>query len=244
MTEIWAHRGACAHAPENTMAAFALAIEHGADAVELDVHLDADGRLVVRHDEWVSMPDGSRPLLRDLDAEAIAGIDVGDERSGRAGIPLLGEVIEMLRPTGLRLNVEVKNGPVIAPGIEEAVATATMRSGMAERIVVSSFNHFSLVAIRAMAPGVDIAPLYSEGLVDPWRYVQHLGVDAVHPFVANLFAPGVADGFRDAGIRVRPWTVNDPAMIAHLVDAGVDAIITDEPAAAVAVRDARLAAAR
>lgn len=229
MTSIWAHRGSRLRAPENTMRAFELAVEEGADGIELDVHLTADGRLVVRHDADLAMPDDTRALIRNL--------TLADIRRAQPDAPELHEVFDLLAPTRLVLNVEVKNGPVLYPGIEAAVVAAHHASGMADRLVYSSFNHHTLVALRSLDASIAIAPLYEEALVDPWLYARHIGADAAHPYVPTLGLPGQIEGFREAGVMVRPWTVNDPADWRALVLAGIDAIITDDPAGAVAVRD-------
>ncbi len=219
------------------MAAFLLAVADGADGIELDVHLTADGRLVVRHDPTVTLPDGSTALIRDLTLRDLDGVDVGDDASGALRIPELREVFDLLTPTAMTLNVEVKNRPVLYGGIEDALVAAHRASGMGERLAYSSFNHVTLVALRERDPSLSIAPLYEEALVDPWVYARHIGADAMHPYYATLGLPGMIEGFKEAGIAVRAWTVNDPAEWRALVRAGIDAIITDDPAAAIAVRN-------
>lgn len=236
MTAIWAHRGSRLRAPENTIPAFDLAVAEGADGIELDVHLTADGHLVVRHDPDVTFPSGETALIRDLTLHQLAGVDVGSDASGAARIPQLAEVFELLAPTGLVLNVEVKNGPVLYPGIEDAVIAAHRASGMPDRLVYSSFNHLTLVALREREPGLSIAPLYEEALVDPWDYARHMGADAVHPYFPSLGLAGMIEGFRGAGVAVRAWTVNAEADMRALIGARIDAIITDDPAAALAIR--------
>ena len=219
------------------MPAFELAVAEGADGIELDVHVTSDGHLVVRHDPDVTRPDGSAALIRDLTLHQLAGVDFGNDPSGTARIPALTEVFDLLAPTSLVLNVEVKNGPVLYPGIEDAVIAAHRASGMADRLVYSSFNHLTLVALREREPSVSIAPLYEEALVDPWDYARHMGADAAHPHYLTLGLPGMIEGFRDAGIAVRAWTVNVDADMRALIGSGIDTIITDDPAAAIAVRD-------
>ncbi|NYI41833.1 glycerophosphodiester phosphodiesterase family protein [Demequina lutea] len=236
MTAIWAHRGSRLRAPENTMPAFELAVAEGADGIELDVHLTADGRLVVCHDPTVTLLDGSTALIRDLTFDAVRGVDLGNETSGAVGIPELHDVFELLAPTSLVLNIEVKNGPILYAGIEEAVIAAHRASGMAERIVYSSFNHLTLVALREREPSAAIAPLYEEALVDPWAYVLHMGANAAHPYYPTLGLPGMIEGFAAAGVAVRAWTVNDEADMRALIGAGIDAIVTDDPTAALKVR--------
>lgn len=229
MTSIWAHRGSRLRAPENTMEAFELAVQEGADGIELDVHLTADRRVAVRHDPDVLMPDGTSALIRDLTLAQL--------RLAEQAVPELSDVFDLLAPTSLALNIEAKNGPVLYQGIEEALIACHRASGMSERLVYSSFNHVTLVALRALDPSVAIAPLYEEALVDPWIYARHIGADAVHPYFPTLGLPGMIDGLRDAGVAVRAWTVNDPADWRALTLAGIEVLITDDPAGAIAVRD-------
>jgi glycerophosphoryl diester phosphodiesterase len=229
-------------APENTMQAFELAVAEGVDGIELDVHLTADGYLVVRHDPTIALPGGATAFIKDLTLHQLRGVDVGgrhgrDLASGAVRIPELREVFDLLAPTRLVLNIEVKNGPVLYPGIEDALIAAHSASGMADRLVYSSFNHHTLVALREREPSVSIAPLYEEALVDPWIYARRIGADAAHPHFATLALPGTIEGFWDAGVAVRAWTVNDPTVWRALVHAGIDAIITDDPVAAVSVRN-------
>ncbi|WNM23410.1 glycerophosphodiester phosphodiesterase family protein [Demequina capsici] len=245
MTEIWAHRGARLVAPENTLAAFAAAAEVGADGVELDVHLTADGRLTVRHDPLLTLPDGSVVPLAQLTRAEVAQADVGDAGSGVHRVPHLSEVLELLSPTSMRVNVEIKVGTK-APyrGIGEAVASAVRGARWADRVVVSSFDHVGLLEVREHAPGLELAPLYADGLARPWDYAAMLGVKAMHPFAPTLQRPGTVESFRAAGIAVRPWTVIDPAEMRAFMQAEVDAVIVDDPATAIAVRDVVAAGAK
>lgn len=236
VTNIWAHRGSRLHAPENTMLAFELALAAGADGIELDVHLTADGHVVCRHDETVAVPGGGDSLIRDLTLEQVGMADVGTELSGPLPVPMLAEVFELMAPSRATLNIDIKNGPVLYKGIEDALIAAHRTSGMAERIVYSSFNHLTLVALHDREPGVSIAPLYEEALVDPWVYARHMGAEAAHPQYGTLSLPGVIDGFAAAGVAVRAWTVNEEAAMRALINAGIDTIITDDPDAALALR--------
>ena len=236
MTKIWAHRGSRLRAPENTIPAYELALASGADGIELDVHLTADGYLVCRHDETVVLPNGARTLIRDLTLKQLRTADVGTEASGPLPVPTLAEVFALVEPTGAVLNIDIKNGPVLYQGIEDALIAAHRAFGMAERVVYSSFNHLTLVALRERETDVSIAPLYEEALVDPWAYALHMGADAVHPQYRTLALPGMIEGFAAASVAVRAWTVNDEADTRALIGAGIDAIITDDPDAALLVR--------
>ncbi|WP_084127180.1 glycerophosphodiester phosphodiesterase family protein [Demequina sp. NBRC 110054] len=237
MTQIWAHRGARLAAPENTLAAFAEAAAAGADGVELDVHLTADDRLVVRHDPDLRLPDGSLVPLAALTRAEVDLADVGDGISGAHRVPHLWEVLDLLEPTGLAVNIEIKVGRA-APyrGIAEGVAETVRAAGMRDRVIVSSFDHVGLLEMRDHDDALPLAPLYEVGLARPWDYARMLGVSALHPQIATLQRPGTVESFRAAGIAIRPWTVNEPAHLSAMLLAGVDAVIVDDPAAAVAIR--------
>src|SRR5690606_20002442 len=154
---IIAHRGASDQAPETTMAAFRRALDIGADGIELDVHMSADGRLVVIHDETVDRTSNGKGLVKDKTLAELKELDFGSWFSeGFRGekIPELEDVLELLSDRDVLLNIEIKNGPVFYPGIETAVADALQKYGMTDRTIISSFNHYTLVEIRRYDPGI------------------------------------------------------------------------------------------
>jgi glycerophosphoryl diester phosphodiesterase len=237
-TQIWAHRGASAYAPENTLEAFALAVEMKADGIELDVHMTADRCLAVCHDGNIDRTsDGSG---------RIAEMTLADMRrfSFAAGfrdkyenviIPTLGDVYKLIRPTGLVINVELK-----ASGDEflRLVHECGIEYEMQGRIIYSSFNHFNLTAMQKLDPDAFVAPLYGDGIVLPWKYAESFGAKALHPHFASVYA--LEDYVKNShalGIRVHPWTVDGEDDIRRLLGLGVDAIITNRPDVARRLRD-------
>lgn len=228
---VYAHRGASGTRPENTMAAFREAVALGADGIETDVHLSRDGRLVLCHDETLDRTTDGRGLVAAHDWRALETLDAGSwfgpEYAGER-LPLLEELLAYLAPLDLRLNIELKSGVVIYPGLEAAVVELVRRYGMAGRVIVSSFNHFSLVEIKRTAPEIATAILYMEGLVDPWLYARHVGADALHPFFYGV-RPELVAGAHAAGLRINPWPVNEAEHIKAMIQAGVDGIISDYP---------------
>jgi glycerophosphoryl diester phosphodiesterase len=100
---------------------------------------------------------------------------------------------------------------------------------MQDRLIYSSFNHYSLLLAREADPSVKIGLLYNEAIIDPFIYARHVKADAVHPYYPTLAAPGVIEGCKKYGIKIHPWTVNDQKAMRRLIGAGVDAIITDTP---------------
>jgi glycerophosphoryl diester phosphodiesterase len=228
---IIAHRGASVQAPENTMPAFRRAIELGADGIELDVHMSADGYLAVIHDETLDRTSNGKGLVKDRTLAELKSLDFGSWFSGDfkgEKIPELEEVLQLLSGWDGLLDIEIKNGPVFYPGIEKAVADALKKFKRVERTVISSFNHYSLVEIRRYAPDIKTAPLYMAGLYKPWEYARSLGASAIHPFFHNV-VPDIVEGCKQNGIIIRPFTVNEPGYIKAVATAGVDGIITDVP---------------
>lgn len=238
-TLIFAHRGASAHAPENTMEAFRLAWDVGADGLEIDVQKSADGQLVVTHDENLARLTGvdaevaSTPYseLRALNAAAFR------KDGSTAYIPLLEEVLELVKSSGLYLNIELKNTVVLYPELEEDTLAMVRDFGLEERIIFSSFNHYSIVKLKALGTTAELALLYTEGLYEPWNYAKGCGIAGLHPYYANLVIPDYVAESHALGIAVRPWTVNSPDRLRQLLTLEPDALITDDPALALALRD-------
>lgn len=230
MTSIWAHRGASAYAPENTLPAFALAIEQRADGVELDLQRTADGELVVIHDETVDRTTTGSGKVVDLTLEQLRSFDASCGMSAFAGtqIPTLREVFELLGPCGLMINVELKNSIEFYPGMEAELEALVAEAGMADQVIYSSFNHYSLRTLREAGTTVPLGILYSDGVVDPWVYAEYLGVQAIHPPWEVLVAPGVVEECHARNILVHPWTI-EPGQARRLADLGVDALITNFP---------------
>lgn len=239
MTLIWAHRGARADAPENTLPAFELAVEQGADGVEFDVQLTADGTVVVLHDETVDRTTNGRGPVAGMRLDDLRTLDASGGRAGFAGarVPTLAETLDLLVPTGLRLNIELKNSEEAYPGLEEQVLAAVADRGIAERVVLSSFNHYSLRKLQKLDAPVELAMLYTDPLYKPWRYAARLGVAALHPPVRYLISPGYVRRAHAVGLAVRPWVVNSTRGLARMFAWGVDGVFTDVPGVAVRIRD-------
>lgn len=232
MTKIYAHRGASAVAPENTMAAFKKAIEMGADGVELDVHLSKDGELIVAHDETLERVSNGTGRIVDYTLEELRAFNFAMgkwEGFEPQQVPTLREVYALLKPTGMGINVEIKSGIILYEGIEQKLLELAREMGMEDRVLYSSFNHYSLKLLQALDPSVKIGLLYGEALYEPWQYAGYVKADAIHPYYFTLQAPGVVEKCHENGIMVNPWTVDDPKHIAWMFSLGVDILITDKP---------------
>ena len=231
--EVWAHRGASGYAPENTLEAFALAIEQGADGVELDVHLSGDGEVVVIHDETVDRTSDGSGRVADLPLAALKALNFHKPKPRYAPlcrIPTLEEALQLLAPTGLCLNIELKNDAEPYPGLEEKCVERVARARMEGRVWFSSFNHQSLARIKAIDGSLRCGALCGRGFRDPLAHAQALGIEALHlhhgalrgtkSFVAACHADG---------LRIHAWTINAVRTLRAMARDGVDAVITNYP---------------
>lgn len=227
----FAHRGASAYCPENTMAAYSKALELGATGIETDVQRTKDGRLVTIHDESLKRTTGLDQLVKDIHFSDLRRLDAGSWKSAAftsERIPALEELLELIHPTDCMLNIELKNTAVRYEGMEEQVIRMVRDFRMEERIVISSFNHYSLALCKQLAPEIRTGILYSEGLYRPWAYAKTLHADALHAHHMAVLPEWVKEAELE-GIVYHPWTVNDEARMEQLVDAGAAGIITDYP---------------
>lgn len=236
--EIYAHRGASAVAPENTLEAFALAAEMKAHGVELDVHICRSGELVVTHDEKVDRVSDGTGRVADLTLSELKKLRFNrthpEFRDAR--IPTLEEVFRLLKPTGLNINIELKNSAIDYPDLERKTLELMDREGMTDRVIFSSFNHCSLLRVKEMAPEMPCGLLYDAILVRPWIYAAALGVDALHPQYSEvLLTEGHCQKAHRTGIAVHPWTVDREEDIRAVLDAGADIVITNYPDRALSV---------
>lgn len=237
---IIAHRGASAYAPENTMASFIKALEMNADGIELDVHMTKDKALVVCHDEKVDRTTDGEGFVKDFTLEEIKSLDAGswfgEEFKGQR-IPELREVLELIKDTDIMLNIELKNAPIIYAGIEKKTIDMISEYKMEDRVIISSFNHYSLIEVKRINSRIKTGVLYIAGLVEPWIYAKRLNADALHPIFYNLLVPDFVKGCFENGIMINPFTVDDEMYIAALVNLKINGIITNYPDRAVKIRD-------
>lgn len=213
------------------MAAFSKALELGATGIETDVQMTKDGIAVLLHDESLARTTGRHQLVKDTDYAELKALDAGswfDSAFQAEGVPTLEQLLELIKHTDTILNIEIKNGIVLYPEIEHQVIEAVRAFQMSDRIILSSFNHYSLVKCKQLAPEIRTGVLYMEGLYRPWDYAATLQADALHPFKYAVTPEWTAEAAAH-GIVYHPFTVNDPLEMEQLIDAGVAGIITDYP---------------
>jgi glycerophosphoryl diester phosphodiesterase len=231
VTHIFAHRGASRYAPENTMAAFQKALELGADGIELDVQLSKDHVPVVIHDENIKRTTNGKGFVSEYTVQQLHCFDAGSWFSGQfkgERIPTLEEVLLWIQPTPLLLNIELKNTILPYHGMERLVYDLVEAYNMMDRVIYSSFNHYSLRELQRIHRKNEIAPLYSSGLYEPWDYVRRCNAKSAHPHWRTL-TTSIIRNFKKHGIKLRPYTVNDQKRMRFFFDNQIEAIITDVP---------------
>jgi glycerophosphoryl diester phosphodiesterase len=231
-----AHRGASIEQPENTIEAFEAAIDAGADSVEFDVRLTADGHAVVTHDPDVSRTTNGTGLVSEMTLEEIRAL----------GVPTVQDALRCLSGRAAA-DIEIKNSPDepgYTPDAEpavEATLSALDEVAFASPVIVSSFNPRSIAHSRTLRPDVptglllwfdveaDEALARATGQGHPW----------VLPFVTKVLEAGDGFGARvhDGGALLGVWITDDPETARRLFEFGADAVATNDPRAIVPVRD-------
>ena len=237
---IQAHRGASAYCPENTLEAFSKAIEMGADAIELDVHLTKDGEIVVAHDERLERVSNGVGYINDHRFEELKKLEFNKlfPDGPVCRMPTLAEVFSLVKPSALFVNIELKTTERLYPELPEKLSSLVKEYGMGERVIYSSFNHYSLQEMKKIDSRAQIGLLYQLGMVDPWVYANYIHADAIHPhyfIIATL--PETVERCHENGVKVNVWTVDDPQAVKLMLKCGVDGIITNKPDIALACRD-------
>jgi len=233
-----AHRGASGHAPENTMAAFRLALEMKVYGIELDVHMARDGSIVVIHDSTVDRTSNGRgkvgamtlPELQSLDAGSWFNVAFPQKaRPEYAGqqIPTLHEVMRLMRDRAW-LYIEMKDPDLYPDSLESELLSIVRQHGMQERVIFLSFNRRALRKMRELDPAVATALLVSRPSVDPVKAALSLranGLAVPH----NLITAALAARVLRSGLRLIAWIVDKPKDVRRMVAAQVSSIISNYP---------------
>lgn len=229
-TAIFAHRGLSLEYPENTISAFKAAEKAGADGIELDVQLSKDGVPMVIHDESLERTTNGSGFVRDCTARQLKTLSAGKWfglRFRAGAIPSLQEVLDWLKPTGLQLNIELKNSRFPYEGMEEKVIRMIHDYHLSPRTIYSSFNHNSILKISKIDSEAATAPLCKRSKACPWKYIRSLNASGIHPHYRSVNRR-VVETMHRHGIKVRPYTVNHVPIIKKLVSWNIDAVITDD----------------
>lgn len=229
--KIIGHRGAPVKAPENTMASFKTALEMGVDGIETDVQMTLDGHLVLCHDELLNRTTNGSGLIKDHTLAQLKELSAGvwfGESFKYEKIPTLDELLDLLADKNVFINIEIKSGVVLYPNIEKKVIDMIHDYRMEDRVILSSFNHYSLLECKKIDKSIKTGMLYMAGFVEPWEYAKKIGADALHPLFYNI-RPELMEGIKKSGLSVNPFTVNGEREMRYMISMGVDGIITDYP---------------
>ncbi len=232
--EIIAHRGASQDAPENTLAAMQLAWEQGADAIEIDLHLSQDGRIVVMHDPDTERTTGVPGAIVEQSWAALTKLDAGrwkDPRFAGERVPTLESILGTVG-AGQRIFIEIKCGAEILPGLQRVLASSKLPP---ERLVIIGFNLETVTSAKTIFPDLKVfwlhtwkknAPVEIEELVGKARAAKLDGLNLHQGFpVSREFVRSV----KDAGLALYVWTIDDPAVARRWIEAGVDGVTTNRP---------------
>jgi len=242
---IFGHRGAAGQAPENTLAAFELALTQGADGIEFDVRLSADGEPVVIHDARLNRTTSGTGFVHESTARALKSLDAGSwfnerypaQARGRfvgQRIPLLAEVLTWVRRRSCRALVEIKEGTGTYPGIEAKILRTIRSTATASLVTVISFDHAALRRAQELDADVSLGASFKRPIF-ALRRAKSLGARMVVPHWAFASRQFIGRAHQ-AGLEVVVWTVNQPDALRRKIVDGVDGIITDYPARLAAMR--------
>ena len=229
---VYAHRGASAHAPENTLEAFVLAAREGADGIELDVMCCGSGEVVVVHDPWLERLAGRPVCVLTAPFAQLRKLDVAHHFPSwakPAQIPTLDEVLEVAG--SLLVNIELKEDRLFDAGLAAKVAQIVRDHRAEERVSLSSFNALELARARVAAPRLPLGYLFESGQPVYARSgiaAPMLAAQAVHP-EHTLLSANRLNAWHAAGFAVATWTVDDPDRARQLAAMGEDALITNQP---------------
>jgi glycerophosphoryl diester phosphodiesterase len=225
------HRGAAGDAPENTLASFQLALEQGADGIELDIHLTKDGEIVVCHDPTIDRTTNGSGYIVEMQVAEIKRFDAGgwfSQQYAGESIPTLAEVFDQV-PDNIMINIEIKYS--YKGQLETRLIDFLRKRNRFENVVISSFDHKCMQRIKKTERMAKIGLLYVANLIDHAGYANQLGVDvySIHPHYQLIEKDDVLKA-KAAGLKVYPFTINSDEDFRKMLDYGVSGIITDFPA--------------
>lgn len=250
---IIAHRGASAHAPENTRAAFRRAIADGADGIELDGRLSSDSIPVVVHDATLRRLAKIERRVADLTAEELSAVDVGswfnrafpqkfDEKFAAETVPTLAEFFDLLGDYAGVIYVELKGASRIEP-LVETIGDFVGKTNTRAQIVVKSFNLEAIKLVKQIAPHIRTAALFEPKILTVLRKKKRIleeaaGCDADEISLhRSLATKKFVRQARENNFSVVIWTADNPVWVSRAIDYGIGAIITNEPAKLLAERE-------
>jgi glycerophosphoryl diester phosphodiesterase len=232
---VWvvAHRGASGYAPENTMAAFRLAVEMGARFIETDLHLTRDARVVAIHDPTLDRTTNGRGPVDAMSLKQVRALDAGTwfdcpAPGSFAGerVPTLDEILQFARETDVIFYLEIKSDATW--GVEHAVVATLRDTGEAARVVILSFDPATLLSVNRLDQTMMTGYLCEHPSSDLVERTVRAGARQIAPR-GDLVTPDLVSKAHQAGLQVVAWTINEPDQMRRLIAAGVDGIMSDYP---------------
>jgi glycerophosphoryl diester phosphodiesterase len=190
-----------------------------------------DGVLVLIHDEMVNRTTDGAGFVKDYTFSELIKLDAGSWKSKEFSgcrIPLVEELISLIKNNDIIVNFEIKNGIIEYKGIEEKLINTIYEYGIQDRVILSSFNHYSMVKCKEISREIKTGLLYMEGLYKPEKYAKFVGADALHPYYYALNTELVKE-IKKEGIEINTFTVNDTSCMKHFIQLEIDGIITNYP---------------
>lgn len=227
----FAHRGFSGQYPENTMIAFEKALEAGCEGIEMDVHLTKDNELVIIHDEKTDRTSNITGYVKDMTYEELSKADfsyIYRDKVGSCRIPTLKEYFDLVKDKDIITNIELKTGIFEYIGIENAVYNMIKEYKLEDRILISSFNHNSVMRMKNIAPELKYGFLSETWILNTGEYLNTYNIEAYHPDFHMLTDTEVHD-LREHNIKINTWTVNEPDDIQHMIDIRAEGIISNYP---------------
>lgn len=221
---IGGHRGNPAEHPENTLASFRSAIDVGVDLIECDVHMSADGELMVIHDHTVDRTTNGTGMVRDLTSAELRRLDAGQGEQ----LPLLREFLELGEAHDVGLAVELKQIPIPYPGIEEKVVELMRELDTLDLCAVISFQHRSVQRLKLLEPRLQVGLLEGARPIDPVGMLSEAGADLYSPHYGAM-DPELVQEVHAAGKAVGVWTVDDVAGVMWCRICKPDSVFTNRP---------------
>lgn len=226
----FAHRGFSGKYPENTMLAFEKAYEEGVDGIELDIQLTKDGEIVIIHDSKVNRTTNGRGYVKDKTLEEIRQLNAAQKFKGlNEKIPTLNEYLFWVADKDLTTNIEFKTDDFEYQGIEEKTIALVKEYHLQNRIIFSSFNHYTIQKVKDLAPEMTCGLLFSDWIVDFSKYASDMEVECAHPAFKMLKNKQLLHDLQDSPLAINAWTVNKEKQMRQLIDLGVTSIITNFP---------------
>ena len=233
MAKNFAHRGFSGKYPENTLLAFKMACETpGCDGIEHDVQLTKDGVCVIMHDERIDRTcTNGTGFVKDYTYEELKQFDVSYIYKGECEpqhIPTLREYFELVKEYDIVTNIELKTSVFEYPGIEQKVYDLIQEFEMQDKVIISSFNHYTVKRMKEICPTIKCGLLTESWLLNVGDYLKKAEIECFHPCFFSLNEETVAD-IKAQNVEINTWTVNEEEDIRTMILRGVDCVIGNYP---------------